>query len=122
MRFGFILDTLTSVDFPEVVKTGGKVIGFHKSVIYRENFKISPFRKVIEKLFDLGQKNKGERNGLMQSLIKLIMNNLYGVQIRKDIFESYKCISQNWMETEYDDTVLDNLKLPNGKKFSKSEK
>ena len=50
----------------------------------------------------------------MQGLVKLIMNNLYGVQIRRDIDESYKCKSQHWMETENDDNVLDYWKLPNG--------
>ena len=43
----------------------------------------------------------------MQGLFKLIMNSLYGVQIRKDIDQSYKCKSQHWMGTEYDENVLD---------------
>ena len=50
----------------------------------------------------------------MQGLVKLIMNSLYGVQIRKDINQSYKCKSQHWMETEYDENVLDYRKSPNG--------
>ena len=49
MRNGFIIDTLTSVDIQEIVKIGGKVVEIYEGVIYRENFKISPFRKVIEK-------------------------------------------------------------------------
>ena len=52
MRNGFIIDTLTSVDICEIVKIGGRVIEIYEGVIYRENFMISPFRKVIEKLFD----------------------------------------------------------------------
>ena len=51
MRNGYIIDTLTSVDICETVKIGGKVIEIYQGVIYRENFKISPFRKVIEQLF-----------------------------------------------------------------------
>ena len=43
------------------------------------------------------------------------MNSLYGVQIIKDITEFYRCKSQNWMETEYDDDVLDYWRLPIGK-------
>ena len=35
-----------------------------------ENFKISPFRKVKEKLFVLRQKYKDEKNDLMQGLVK----------------------------------------------------
>ena len=50
----------------------------------------------------------------MQGLVKLIMNSIYGVQIRKDIDKSYKCKSQHWMEREYDENVLDYWKLPNG--------
>ena len=50
----------------------------------------------------------------MQRLVKLIMNSLYGVQIRKDINESYCCKSETWMKTEFDENVLDYWKLPNG--------
>ena len=50
----------------------------------------------------------------MQGLVKLIMNSLYGVQIRKDINESYSCKSETWMKTEFDENVLDYWKLPNG--------
>ena len=50
----------------------------------------------------------------MQELVKLIMNSLYGVQIRKDINESYHCKSETWMKTEFDENVLDYWRLPNG--------
>ena len=65
-------------------------------------------------MFVKRQNYKDEYNDLMQKLVKLIMNSLYGVQIRKDIDQSYKCKSQHWMETEYDENVLDYWKLPNG--------
>ena len=100
------------------------MIESYEAVIYRENFKISPFRKVIEQLFTLGQKYKDEHNDLMQKLVILIINSLYGVQIRRDIDQSYKCKSQHWMETEYDENVLDYWKLPNGNyivKFKKND-
>ena len=85
---GYTVDTLTSVDICENVKKCGKMIEIYEGVFYRENFKISPLRKVIEKLFALRQKYKDEKNDLMQWLIKLFMNSLYGVQTRKDINES----------------------------------
>ena len=53
MRNGYIEDTLTSVDIQEIVKIGGKTIEIYEGVIYRENFKVSPFEKVIDKLFQL---------------------------------------------------------------------
>ena len=122
MRNGYIIDVLTSVDICEIVKIGGKVIQIYEGVFYREIFKVSPFRKVIEKMFALRQKYKDEHNDLMQGLVKLIMNSLYGVQIRKDIDQSYKCKSQHWMETEYDENVLDYWKLPNGNYIVKLKK
>ena len=122
MRNGYIIDTLTSVDIQEIVKNGGKVIEVYEGVIYREIFKISPFRKVIEKLFALRKKYKDEKNDLMQGLVKLIMNSLYGVQIRKDINESYSCKSETWMKTEFDENVLDYWKLPIGNYVVKMKK
>ena len=111
MRNGYIIDTLTSVDFQEIVKIGGKVVQIYEGVIYRENFKVSPFKKVIDKLFELRQQYKDENNDVMQLLVKLIMNSLYGEQIRKDIEESYQCKSEYWMETSYDERVLDYQKI-----------
>ena len=64
MRIGYIIDTLILVDICKIVKIGGRVIEIYEGVLYRENFKRSPFRKVIEKLFALRQKN--EHNDLMQ--------------------------------------------------------
>ena len=58
MRNGYIIDILTSVDIQEIVKIGGKVIKIYEGVIYRENFKVSPFKKVIDKLFALRQEYK----------------------------------------------------------------
>ena len=89
MKNGYIIDTITSVDIQELVKIGGKVIRTYEGVFYRENFKISPFRKFIEKLFTLRKKNKIEKkNDLMQELVKLIMNGLNGIQIRRVINET----------------------------------
>ena len=55
-RIGYIIGTLTSVDIQEIGKIGRKVVEIHQEVIYRENFEESPFKKVIEKLFELRQK------------------------------------------------------------------
>ena len=86
MRNGYITQVLTSVDVQEIVKIGGKVIEIYEGVIYRENYKVSLFKKVIDKLFELRQKYKEEKNEVMQLLLKLNMNNLYGEFLRKDFF------------------------------------
>ena len=121
MRNGYILDTLTSVANQEIVTIGGKMIESYEGVIYRKNFKKSPIGKVIEELSALRQKYKQEHNDLMPGSVKLIKNSLY---VRRDIDEFYKCISEHWMPTEYDENVLDNWRLPNvnyNAKFKKDD-
>ena len=70
------------------------MIEIYEGVIFRQNFKISPFRKVIQKLFALRQKHKDEKKAFLQGRLKLFLNSLYGVQIRRDINESYYCKSE----------------------------
>ena len=113
MRIGYIIDTLSSVDIQEIVKIGGKVVEIYEGVIYRENFKVSPFRKVVDILFKLRQKHKDENNDVMQLLVKLIMNSLYGESIHKDIEEKFSCKTEMWMQSEYDERVKDYWKISN---------
>ena len=105
MKNGYIIDILTSVDIHEIVKIGGKVIRIYEGVTYVENFRISPFRKVLVKLFALRQKYQDEKNDLMQGLDKIIMNSIYGVQIRRDINEPFYWKSETSMKTEFDENV-----------------
>ena len=58
IRNRYITQVLTSVDIQGIVKIGGKVIEIYEGVIYQENYKISPLKKVIEKLFELRQKHR----------------------------------------------------------------
>ena len=69
MRNGYITDTLTSVDIQEIVKIGGKENELYEGVFYRENFKVSPFRKIIDILYKLRNKYKDENNDVMQLLV-----------------------------------------------------
>ena len=119
MRNGYITQDLTSVDIQEIVKIGGKVIENYEGAIYQENYKVSLFRKVIDKLFELRQKYKEENNEVMQFLLKLIMNSLYGKFLRKGILESYQCKPEMWMMTEKDERVLDYQKSNHGNYIAK---
>ena len=114
MRNGYIVDILTFVDIQEILRIGGKVVEIYEGVIYRENFEVSPFKNVVDKLVELRQRYKDENNDGMQLLVKLIMNSFYGEQIRKDIEESFHCISEMWMMTEYDERVLDYQRINYG--------
>ena len=58
MRNGYITQVLISVDIQEIVKIGGKVFEIYEGVIYRENYKVSPVKKVIDDLFELQQKKR----------------------------------------------------------------
>ena len=111
MRNGYILDTLTSVGIQEFVKIGARVVEVFEGVIYRENFKVSSFRKVSDKLFALRQKYKDEGNHVMQLSVKLVVNSLYGENIRKDIDEKFACKSEAWMMSEYDERVREYWKI-----------
>ena len=79
MKNGYIIDTLTSVDFLEIVKIGWKLNETFEGVIYRKKIKIPPLGKAIDKLFVLRQKYNDENIELMQRLVKLFMNSLYGL-------------------------------------------
>ena len=58
----------------------------------------------------------------MQGLNKFFMKSVYGVQIRKDINESYFCKLEQWMKTEFDENLLDSWKIPNGNYIVKMKK
>ena len=58
----------------------------------------------------------------MPGLVKLIMNSLYGAQIRRDINGSFYCKSDTWMKTEFDENVLEYWKLPNRNYIVKMKK
>ena len=101
MRNGDIIDHLTSVDIQEIVKIGGRINESYEGVVYQENFKVSPFRKVMDKFFALRQKIKNEDNDFMQLLVKLIKNSFYGENLQNDTDEKFACKSEAWMMSEY---------------------
>ena len=48
---------------------------------------------------------------IMQLLVKLLKNSLYGENTRKDIEEKFACKSEAWMMSEYDERVEDYWKI-----------
>ena len=119
MRNGYIIDTLTSVDIQENVKISGVVVGIHEGLIYRENLKVYPFKEVTDKLFEVRQKYKDQNSDVMQLLVKLISNSLYGDQIRKYNEESYQSKSEMWVMTEFNERNLVYQKIKYGNYFVK---
>ena len=58
-------------------------------------------------MFALGQKNKEENNEVMQLLVNLSLNSLYGERSRKDIEKRFACKSEYWMTPESIERVKD---------------
>ena len=50
----------------------------------------------------------------MQKFVKLSMNSLSGESNRKDNTDDYKCKSDYWMSTKFDERVLFCRRLPDG--------
>ena len=75
--------------------------------------------KFWKTIFASRQKYEEDHNDMMHGLVKLILKRFYGAQTRKDVNKSFCCKSEHWMETKYDENVLDYWKLPNGNYFVK---
>ena len=69
MRNGYIVYTITSVDIQEIVKIGGEVKEIYEGVFYREFFKLSPFKKLFDNIFEIRQNYKDENNDVMPFLL-----------------------------------------------------
>ena len=54
------------------------------------------------------------RKTFTSKLAKKIGLSVYGVNIRKDINEEYKCVTENWMRENFDDRVKEWFPLKNG--------
>ena len=56
-----------------------------------------------------------ENNDVIQFLVKVLMNSLYGEHIRKNIEESFACKPEAWMMNEYHERVEDYWRISHGK-------
>ena len=73
-------------------------------------------------MFAFRKKHKNEKNDLLQSLLKVVMISLYGVQIRKDVNNSYCCNSEKRMKAECDENGSDYWNIQNGNYIVKMKK
>ena len=112
-RNGEIFDTLNSVDIQEIVRCGGKILKIYDGIVYEENYKISPFREYVEKLFNLRLKYKEEKNTVGSDLIKLLLNSLYGKTVQKDILTSNHLWNRKTLETNYCELIKNYEKVKN---------
>ena len=105
---------MTSVAFKENIRVDGKSFEIYEGVICIKNFKVNSSKKIFGNLFELKKYYKDQSDEVMELLVELLMNSLYGEQIRKDIEEEYTCKSEYWMLTEYDGRVKENWSIGSG--------
>ena len=112
-RNGDIIQHLSSVDIEEVVRSGGSIVQILEGFVYH-NLDFNPFERFIIDMTNKRNKFKEEKKTFLQTLTKKVSNSVYGGCIKKDIEESYKCVTQNWMKNEYDDSFMQWFPLKNG--------
>ena len=72
-------------------------------------------------MFEKRDSFKSQGKDLLQNLAKKIGLSVYGGNIRKDINEEYKCVTENWMKENFDDRVKEWFPLKNGNFIVKLE-
>ena len=96
MRNGIIIDTLTSVDIIEIVKCGGVILEVFEG-FFCHNLEFNPYTDFVTNMFEKRDLFESQGEELLQNLVKKIGLSVYGGNIRKDINEEYKCVTENWM-------------------------
>ena len=120
MRNGIIIDTLTSIDIVEIVKYGGEVLEVYEG-FFCYNLEYNPYTEFVTDMFQKRDLFKSQGKDLLQNLAKKIGLSVYGGNIRKDINEEYKCVTENWMRENFDDRVKEWFPLKNGNLIVKLE-
>ena len=120
MRNGIIIDTLTSVDIVEIVKCGGVILDVYEG-FFCHNLDFNPYTEFVTDMFEKRDLFKSQGKDLLQNLAKKIGLSVYGGNIRKDINEEYKCVTENWMRENFDDRVKEWFPLKNGNLIVKLE-
>ena len=120
MRNGVVVDTLTSVDIVEIAKYGGIILEIYEG-FFCHNLEFNPYTEFVNDMFEKRDLFKSQGKDLLQNLAKKIGLSVYGGNIRKDINEEYKCVTENWMRENFDDRVKEWFPLKNGNLIVKLE-
>ena len=113
MTNGKILDTLTSVDIVEKGKHWG--VGLKVSEgFFCDNLDYNPYTEFVSDMFEEKILFKAQGRNLLQNQAKKIESSVYGGNIRKDINEECKCVTETWMRENLDDRIKVWFPLRNG--------
>ena len=120
MRNGIIIDTLTSIDIVEIIKYGSIILEVYEG-FFCHNLEHNPYTEFVTDMFEKRDMFKSQGKELLQNLAKKIGLSVYGGEIRKDIIEEYKCVTENWMRENFDDRIKEWFPLKNGNLIVKLE-
>jgi len=113
-RNGEIFDTLTSVDIQEIVRCGGKILKIYDGIVYSEIYTESPFKSYVKKMFEYRLKFKSEKNDVADSLVKLLLNSLYGKTFQKDIVTTSHVWSEETLRSNFTELIKNYEEILNG--------
>ena len=85
------------------------------------NLEYNPYTEFVTDMFQKRDMFKSQGKDLLQNLAKKIGLSVYGGNIRKDINEEYKCVTENWMRENFDDRINEWFPLKNGNFIVKLE-
>ena len=120
MRNGIIIDTLTSVDIVEIVKYGREILEVYER-FFCHNLNSNSYTEFVTDMFEKRDLFKSQGKDVLQNLAKKIGLSVYGGNIRKEINEEYKCVTENWMRENFDDRVKEWFPLKNNNFILKLE-
>ena len=120
MRNGIIVDTFTSVDIVEIIESGGVILDVYEG-FFCHNLEYNRYTEFVTDMFEKRDLFKSQGKDLLQNLAKKIGLSVYGGNIRKDINEEYKCVTENWMKENFDYRVKEWFPLKNGNLIVKLE-
>ena len=120
MRNGIIIDTLTSVDIVEIVKCGGVIMEVYEG-FFCHNLEYNPYTEFVTDMFEKRDLSKSQGKILLQNLAKKIGLSVYGGNIREDINDEYKFVTETWIKENFDDRVEKWFPLKNGNLIVKLE-
>ena len=119
-RKGIIINTLTSVDFVEIVENRGINLEVFEG-FFCHKLDYNPYTEFVTDMFERRDLLKPQGKDIFQNLAKKAGLSVYGGIIRKDINEENSCVTENWMKENFDGRDREWFTLKNGNLIVKLE-
>ena len=110
MRNGTTVDTLTSVDIADIVKSGGIFFEVFEGFFFHY-LEYNPYAEFVNDKFEKRDKFKSQGKYLLQNLAKKIGLSVFVGNIRKNIKDEHKYLTETCMRENLDDMVKEKFTL-----------